>query len=214
MSPLRKRAIYDEDKETRRREILAVAQKLFLKRGRLATATEVAARAGMAKGTVYLYFQTKEEIYLSYYEDLLHALLGRIQALCDDRTEGLSARIVDALCAFLGAHPEFLRLASLLNGVLEQNVSEEFILAYKTRIGTALVATATRLSEALPLSLDAAGRLLLQTYAMSVGLWQQADPPPVLRKLLSRHAELSFYQIDFATELRKALEILWLTTGL
>jgi len=104
-----------------------------------------------------------------------------------------------------------LRLASLLNGVLEQNVTEEFIFAYKTRIGTALAATATRLSDALsPLSLDEAGRLLLQTYAMSVGLWQQADLPPVLRKVFARHAELSFYRIDFRLELRKALEILWL----
>jgi hypothetical protein len=56
--------------------------------------------------------------------------------------------------------------------------------------------------------LEEAGRLLLQTSAMAVGLWQQADLPPIPQKVFARHAGLSFYRIDFGVELRKALEIL------
>jgi AcrR family transcriptional regulator len=207
----RKRAIYDDEKEARRGQLLAAARQLFLERnGRLATVTEVANRAGVAKGTVYLYFQTKEELYVTHYEELMTALLERLPAVCAQEKRDVRARIVDAICDFVEVQPDFLRLGSLMNGVLEQNLSDDFIEAYKSRLGGALIATATELSLALaPLSFADAAQLFLRSYAISVGLWQQADLPGVVRKLLKRRPDLGFYQIDFAGELRSALTLLW-----
>lgn len=207
----RRRAIYDEDKEARRGDLLAAARQLFLKNdGRLATVTEVAARAGVAKGTVYLYFQTKEELYVTRYEELMTELLRRLCTVCADRQRDVRARIVDAICGFVDEQPDFLRLASLMNGVLEQNLSDEFIEAYKSRLGEALIATAHAITEALaPLSLDEATRLFLRSYALAVGLWQQADLPRIVRRLLARRPDLGFYAIDFPSELRSALTLVW-----
>ncbi len=51
-------------KEARPGEIVAAALELFAERGFAATKLEdVAARAGIAKGTIYLYFPTKEELF-------------------------------------------------------------------------------------------------------------------------------------------------------
>ena len=51
-------------KETRPAEITAAALELFLERGFAATKLEdVAARAGVGKGTIYLYFPTKVELF-------------------------------------------------------------------------------------------------------------------------------------------------------
>jgi len=207
----RRRAIYDDEKEARRAELLAAARALFVENdGRLATVIEVAERAGVAKGTVYLYFQTKEEIYVAQYEELMTALLARMRDACARGGADVRARVVDAICGFVAEQPDLLRLGGLMNGVLEQNVSAEFVEEYKTRLGVALIATATAITEALaPLSFEDATQLFLRSYAITLGLWQQADLPRVVRSLLARRADLAFYEIDFARELRSALTLLW-----
>src|SRR3990167_612550 len=59
-----KRARSNEQKDERREEILVAAAALLKERPfhRISTA-DVAHLAGMAKGTVFLYFRTKEEIF-------------------------------------------------------------------------------------------------------------------------------------------------------
>src|SRR5580658_4373103 len=52
--------------EFRRSEIVAAARKVFAKCGyRCSTVDHIAEQAGIAKGTLYLYFKSKEEIYLT-----------------------------------------------------------------------------------------------------------------------------------------------------
>ncbi len=61
--------------EFRRSEIVEAAKKVFAKRGyRSSTVDDIAAHARIAKGTLYLYFKSKEEIYLT-------ALMADIRAL-------------------------------------------------------------------------------------------------------------------------------------
>lgn len=56
-------------KEARPAELLAAALDLFVERGFAATKLdEVAARAGVAKGTLYLYFASKEELFKAVIE--------------------------------------------------------------------------------------------------------------------------------------------------
>jgi AcrR family transcriptional regulator len=208
---MRKRAIYDDDKELRRGQILAAARALFLERdGRLATVTEVAARAGIAKGTVYLYFRTKEELYVTLYEEGMQAFLGRVRGVAESRVADARERIVETMCAFIAEQPELLRLASLLNGVLEHNVGAEFVHAYKSRIGVTLTSTAVAFTEALPgVGLDTVARLLLRSYAFAVGLWQQADLPEVVKGVLAGDPALAMFRIDFERELASGLALIW-----
>jgi AcrR family transcriptional regulator len=52
--------------EFRRTEIVEAARKIFAQCGyRCSTVDDIAAQAGIAKGTFYLYFKSKEEIYLT-----------------------------------------------------------------------------------------------------------------------------------------------------
>jgi len=54
----------DADKEKTRRAILSAARKLFLKNNYSSTSiSDIAAEAGIAKGTIYLYFKSKDEIF-------------------------------------------------------------------------------------------------------------------------------------------------------
>ncbi len=60
------------EREQRRRAILDSAKRLFLHEGFDKTSVEdIAASAELAKGTVYLYFDGKEDIYVSIVEELM-----------------------------------------------------------------------------------------------------------------------------------------------
>ena len=69
-------------KEARPDEILAAALASFAERGFAATRLEdVAARAGISKGTLYLYFKSKEELFEAVVRARLLPNLERVEAL-------------------------------------------------------------------------------------------------------------------------------------
>lgn len=72
MSPTstrRRRAVSDEDKSQRRDEIMAAAKKVFSRKGFHATTiADIAKEAGLAYGSIYWYFDSKD--------DLFHALMA------------------------------------------------------------------------------------------------------------------------------------------
>ncbi|MDQ0195341.1 TetR family transcriptional regulator [Paenibacillus wynnii] len=76
--------ISDDQKEQRRRKILEAAKLVFIDKGyEPATLKDIVEEAGMSRGWIYLYFQTKEEIFEalldlqdSEYERYIDALLS------------------------------------------------------------------------------------------------------------------------------------------
>src|SRR5918995_3170634 len=84
-------------KEARPEEILAAALASFAERGFAATRLEdVAARAGISKGTLYLYFKSKEELFEAVVRATLLPNLARIEALAASY-EGPSAMLLERL---------------------------------------------------------------------------------------------------------------------
>ena len=70
-----------QDPEPRRREILSAAIRVFAKSGYRNTEVQrVADMAGLAKGTVYLYFETKEALFLAAVTYAVERLAERIDA--------------------------------------------------------------------------------------------------------------------------------------
>jgi AcrR family transcriptional regulator len=84
-------------KEARPEEILAAALASFAERGFAATRLEdVAARAGISKGTLYLYFRGKEELFEAVVRATLVPNIARLEALAAT-FEGPSARLLERL---------------------------------------------------------------------------------------------------------------------
>ncbi|MCJ9753610.1 TetR/AcrR family transcriptional regulator [Neorhizobium sp. BETTINA12A] len=78
--PERKRE--KRDPQQRRADILAAAFACFSERGFAATRMEdVAARAGIAKGTVYLHFPDKEALFTELVSGIATPILGEIEGL-------------------------------------------------------------------------------------------------------------------------------------
>jgi AcrR family transcriptional regulator len=60
----RRRAVSDEDKSQRRDQIMAAAKEVFARKGFHATTiADIAKRAGLAYGSVYWYFDSKDELF-------------------------------------------------------------------------------------------------------------------------------------------------------
>ena len=74
-----KRTKQDVVSEFRSTEVLVSARKVFAKKGfAVATMDDIAAAAGLAKGTLYLYFKSKREVYLKTLQQGCAELLAQV----------------------------------------------------------------------------------------------------------------------------------------
>lgn len=98
-NPTRKKVLTD----FRRAEILAAAMVIFGKKGFDSTRMDdVAQQARIAKGTLYLYFRSKRDIYTTAVQ---HAS-AQLQALTNERT-GQGHALAEKLKAFIAVRVEF-----------------------------------------------------------------------------------------------------------
>ena len=79
---IRQRAVHSEDKQERHHAILDAAERLLARAPeRVANVAEVADEAGLAKGTVYLYFPSKDELLLAVHERRVDEFFRALYAL-------------------------------------------------------------------------------------------------------------------------------------
>ena len=102
-------------REERRRAILDAATGVFAKRGyHSATITEVIEAAGIARGTFYLYFPGKFEVFDSVFAEALERLRTRIRPIrLDPGAEAPDTQLRSMLRSVLEQveeHPDFARL--------------------------------------------------------------------------------------------------------
>jgi AcrR family transcriptional regulator len=85
-----KRAHSEADKQQREEKIIDAAEGLLMERGYYAlNMDQVAQAAGLAKGTLYLYFKTKEALFITVFERQATIWFNEIkQALSDSGLDG------------------------------------------------------------------------------------------------------------------------------
>jgi len=97
--------------ETRRRrkaqrpqEILEAAFLEFSRNGyAMTTLDQIAERAGVTKGTIYVYFESKEQLFISMVRELMKATLDTVQDMFE-RHDGSSADLLRAQFSFIYQH--------------------------------------------------------------------------------------------------------------
>ena len=110
---------WERRKEARPAEIVAAALQLFSDRGFAATRLEdVATVAGVSKGTVYLYFESKEQLFEAVVREAVTPNIARAEALVD-AFEGPTPDLLRALFGFLAEV-----LETPITGVMKLIVSE------------------------------------------------------------------------------------------
>lgn len=109
----------EREKQARQDAILEAAREVFFARGLdQTTIDDVAEQAEVSKGTIYLYFQSKEELYISVFMDGLDILAGQLRALrtefAERQADELIRDIRDIYYAFYKKYPEYFYSHSLL----------------------------------------------------------------------------------------------------
>lgn len=206
---IRQRARKQEDKLARREAILAVAAHALGRRQYASvTMAAIAEQCGLAKGTLYLYFDSKEELFLATLEGELAAWFDRLGAAMLAAKRMTPRAFAELVAKSLVLHETLADLLPLLHTVLEQNVRLEAALRFKQLLRDR-VTMGGELVEAVVEGMRPGDgvRLLLRTHALVVGLRQVSDPPPQLRELLERE-ELAVLHVDFEPELADTLTAL------
>lgn len=194
-----KRAHHPEQKEVRRQVILDHAAVLLRSHTFHAfRMADLAEQAGVAKGTLYLYFPTKESLFLAL-------LQGRMGAWFRRTAEGLSrlpegAGTVEVARAFVTAvvaDPGLVDLLSLLHGVLEQNVTVEEVTSFKRVMLAEMQALAPQVEACLQGIGQGQGALVFtRFYALVIGVHAlEARAPAVVEAL--RLPDLAAFDLPF-----------------
>ncbi len=156
------------EKTQRRDDILRAAKRLW----NTSTYTDlsmnhVAREAQLAKGTLYLYFDTKEELFLALVSEHLQMWMADTIRLLQERQPGTPAAVADALLDASSDVVPLRRLLLLLGTVLERNVRPELTREFRREVTARVQVLVAHLPFSRPTSL----RILQHLYALAIG-WQ------------------------------------------
>lgn len=180
----RLRALDESEKQERRTAILEVVANLCAAQEFAdITMSIVAERAALAKGTLYLYFPSKESLFLG----LLIREFSKWSDLVDEEMAKRPAQVdafASVLAQALAARPLVPRLLSLTHPVLEKNVDAETVLAFKRELLAHSQRLAIHLEKVLGTQ-DDPMPILLGIHAIVIGAWNTCAMSPDLRRILS-----------------------------
>ena len=205
-----RRARAPEHKTERRAVILRAAEAL-LRRDPSATfaVEEIARRAGLAKGTVYLYFGSREEMLIAVHDAQMDELFNTL-ARAIARPKVGADTVARAVLDFLQRRPEFFRLSTSCHGALEDSVSADVARCHRELVATRLAEIGRRIEDLHPGMRPGEGATLLKnSYALMLGLWQLAASPLRVTGAAPGEQEPAALRIDFESQLGVALKDLW-----
>ncbi len=121
----------EREKEHRREEIIDAAQRIFFQKGlSAATMDEIAEAAELSKGTLYLYYNSKEDLYLSVMlrgMDVLHGMFMKVLSESRSTLETISD-LGEAYYEFFKQHRSYYQMLHFFeNPQFHKQVSEEML---------------------------------------------------------------------------------------
>ncbi len=197
------RATKAAEKEARRQQILAAAGELL--RGWSygdISMERIAERAGIAKGTLYLYFRTKEDLFLRVFEQRLETWYDELEALAREGAGTVQIpAAARAISSTLVSRTVLVRLHGLLHSTILPNVDLETATAFRHRHLQMMSSLAPALAERIE-SLNEAGalRLLVRIEAVVAGLSWTGTLPSAINGPIAV-PNLVVFHLDFEEEL-------------
>lgn len=194
------RARSPQDKDLRRSHLVQAAMDLFVQSDfDGVTIANVAHRAGVAKGTAYLYFNSKEAMFLAL-------VCQELSAWEVDLNQGLSpastlpdpADIPLKIARSLAHRPVLCRLLVLLHSVIEPHLDLETALTFKRFLRDFVTRISALLVNRVPgLQANNAVTLILQIHALVISVTQLASPPAVIASAFEQDPSLHSMRVAF-----------------
>jgi len=175
---INQRARSSEQKALRRHAVLETAEVYFKEVGYEAfSMAQLAKKAGVAKGTLYLYFKTREELFLTLYEQ---SLIRWSQIFIGSLSNTMTSKAyAQSLFKTTQADGVFLPLLIRLEHVIEHNVAIPRLIESKRVFINQVEAVAAATSTALRLSTAQATEVVKTMGVLLIGA-TQTDQSPAL----------------------------------
>ncbi len=210
----RVRAIDADEKAARREAIVDAASSLYERSLDLPGVADVAAEAGLAKGTMYLYFETKEAIYLALHQRHTQRFFDALIAHVEDP----APFALEAMLAIVDEHmirdAAVLPLSHVCLGAAPDRIDDRSHEAFHLALGGWMERAGAGLERQLPTLERGDGvRFLHQGYALLLGLYQllgQASQCALYARLRAVSNGAVPMPGDFRSEAHAALRDLWL----
>ncbi|MBO1257024.1 TetR/AcrR family transcriptional regulator [Alteromonas sp. 5E99-2] len=176
----------------------------------LPSVNQIINQAGVAKGTVYLYFSSREEIYLSllmnYFTQFESDVLNRLSI---SNSESVSQVLADCFVHFSAQSPKGVYLACIAPLILENNLSDEFILKFKHHMHNITLNILTKIQKiSLCDDLEELRIKFLLVYNLFLSSWQHCHPPENVLKVINKQG-LGTLLYDFEKEFTRGLKAIW-----
>lgn len=182
--PFEMKPRWERRKDARPQELLAAALDLFVERGYASTRLEdVAKRAGVSKGTLYLYFTNKEELFKAVVRENIVPALGEAEDIIST-FDGHSADLLR--CVIMGW---WERLgATKASGIIKLVMAEagnfpdlalfyqEEVIARSTRMMTSMFERAVARKEFRQIDVDTMTQVLIAPMLMLI-TWKHSIGP-------------------------------------
>jgi len=209
---IKKWARGEEQKKERSLQILDAAAFLLQNKDYASiTMQQVAEEAEIVKGTLYLYFKTKEELFLTLHQQEIEALLATWQTSVEemknsDQLPAISAEV------FI-QKPLSMRLVSITNQVLEHNISLEMAKTFKLVLHKKFELLAVCMEKKCSwMKVGQGEEFIIRFASYVIGLWSTTQPTPIIRELYEQTPELGGSHINFSKTLKNASN--WLYQGM
>jgi len=195
------RAMDDSEKDERKQQILKAAASLFAASGfEQISMAEVAQNAGIAKGTVYLYFKTKEDLFLALLDNAFESWFADLQQRLPTLTSCETPARIEAfgltLAESLQGHTVLLGLLPILHPILEQNVPYSAVLEFKQHLRAHLLSSGQQIENYFAFMRPGQGaELLLSAYSALIGLLSMTQPSEIARRVL-QEPEMTLFTFD------------------
>jgi len=196
-----KRAISDEEKQQRVQNIISSTEKLFLNGNyKDITLSKIAHDTGLAKGTLFLYFQTKEELFLSLAEQVIsqwsYSIQIKMQDIIISKRKLLINEFIEMLINSID-NGIFMKLLSILDDTLEQNIDLDRAFRFKTFLKGELSEIGKLIEAVLPVIHEGHGIMMLQQlFICLVGAYKVSSPSLIVKQAIQRPG-LEIFNRDF-----------------
>ncbi|MCX7711121.1 MAG: TetR/AcrR family transcriptional regulator [Clostridia bacterium] len=209
------RAVSEEQKSERRQKILDSALSIFEQSGFKSTnMAEIAQKSGIAKGSVFLYFKTKEELFMH----LLGQELGKWNNAYDealnmieDKSLG-SKELMQLFVDTLMQNTVLIRLVALVNTIFGQNVSHEQVVTFKKEFLNRIRRTGDLLDRKVRFFSNGTGvEFYMHCYVLVTGLSNLSDPVPAIKDVV-KTPDYAILNVNLKAYLTRMLKLL--LTGL
>lgn len=205
-----KRAMTEEAKNQRALKILDAAERLFLEKDyHELKMSDIAREAGISNGLLFVYFKTKETLFLCLlwkeYEKRLDSLEERIRRKPPRNFSDFRQLILDDLLELLEKDPLYIRLEAMRGIILEKKADTEILCHIKKRLCHRTEVWSRILEESGILTREEIMDIHFMESGIITGCYQQSLISASVQNSLSP-ADLCFLKRDYRKDILNGMK--------